>query len=914
MHIKTHLAAWLVFCATAHGQSLAPEAQRVSGASLVPGTRVEASVAARLEDGRAVLVYEAADASVRRPAYVVAGELVAWSPSLPPAQARAQLDSGLRSLAPEVELVRQIPGRSVFLLRARGAELIAPAVLADRVRSHLPPAFELEPNIAFRAGANQDFLGTDLEQGWALRNVGEGGGLGGKTPDADVDGMEALTQLRLMRTPPKVRPVVAVLDSGLDMRHPSLSRNLWRNDKEIPGNGIDDDDNGFVDDVHGADFLSMSGEPWDWNGHGTHVAGLIAAVPPRAQQLGAASGLAPWALVMPLRVLSGAPGALFAPLFSVADAMTYARAKGAVVVNMSFESYAYSRLMQDEVQRNWAAGIDQAAAAGNGVPDGKGADLLGRPVYPCVLPFVACVAATDNEDKVTPFSNYGTQPPFSRIAHLAAPGDNILSTWPGGTHRYMSGTSMATPMVAAVMGNIRALYPEASWEERRLRLVGGGDRPRTLIGKTWEARRLNAYQAMFGNAPASSSVYEHSAYCAERVLDPLSGNFYPRWTNYPYANSNERPEAQEFMICTARQLMSVRDEHLGRHFGLAQDIDWAQVGPTDIAPIGARARNPSEPLSLPFTGRFNGYGHAIVGMEMPGRFTGALFGEIGPGAVVSNLRLREVRMTAVDAAGALAVAMTGGLVSNVEAEGRIEARRVAGGLVAEQRAGAIDAPFYSGTVVSHGTAGGIVGHASGRDERRPYTFRRAFFSGTVQAPVAGGLVGLAELRSVVNGHALGMVSGSTTGGLAGVLGCGATLSVSYAVARVQGTSEAGGIVGRMSKATLRDAYAEAQVERNAPHNGGAVGRVLDTVACAPASQAPATSQLQNVFFSANGANPSSLGTPLTFDQMRDKNAYPASWRDAHPSWRFVPGFMPALNKLPRSFDFTFVQPSSQEED
>lgn len=867
---------------------------------MVLGTQNEARATAVIGQGRVVLTYQQVDG--RTPVHVISGEIVVWSRSLPAAQAFRSLQSALTSLTSEIELVRQIPGRSVFLLRATGEQLVAPSRLADRLRPLLSKDFLLEPNIAFQVGANQDFMGQGIEQSWALRNVGAADGLSGKTPDADVDGMEALTQIRLMLAPPVVRPVVAVLDTGLDMRHPSLTRNLWLNVKEIAGNGIDDDKNGFIDDLHGADFLTGSGEPWDFNGHGTHVAGLIAAVPP--QQLGAAYGLAPWALIMPLRILDGAsPNAMFAPLFSTIDAMTYARAHGVAVINMSFESYATSRLLEDEVRQNWIEGIDQVAAAGNGVPDGKGRDLNERPVYPCVLPFVICVAATDPDDKVTAFSNFGAQAPYSRVARIGAPGLNILSTWLGGTHNHQSGTSMATPMVAAVLADIRAMYPKATYEERVTRLQGAADRPTSLRGKTLDEKRLNAYQTLFGKLPASSTVGEDNEYCAERVYDPMSGNMYPRSTNYPYANSNEpEDQIQEFMICTPDQLMAIQDNHLSRSFGLAQDIAWATIGPRDIAPIGARARKPGEPESLPFTGRFNGHGYAIVGMQMERHISG-LFGLLAEGAIISNLRMREVKLKAFDAAGALAVDMTGGLVIDVEAEGTVEAGHTAGGLVAKQRGGALDAPFFSGSVIARDIAGGIVGRTDGKDPKRGYSFRFAYFSGSVQAKVAGGLAGAAENHSTIDGHALGVIRGSTTGGLAGALTCGATLKSSYAVARVLGTNETGGIVGRMNRAWLVDAYADAPVNRAAAFNGGAVGRMLDSVTCHPSSGAPKSSQLESVFFNSNGANPASIGTPMTVEQLRDRNSFPVTWRDARSPWRFAPGFMPALNGLARSFDF-----------
>ena len=234
---------------------------------------------------------------------------------------------------------------------------------------------------------------------------------------------------------------VAVVDTGIDAAHPDLGPNLWTNPGESgagrESNGRDDDGDGRIDDVHGWDFVDGDAQPQDGNGHGTHVSGTIAA---RGNDATGVAGVSWNAGILPLRVLDD-DGSGY-----VSDALTayaYAARSGARVVNASLGGDRYSRAEHDAIAA--APNTLFVVAAGN-----DGANTDAAPAYPCDydLANVICVAASDRDDALASFSNYG-----ATNVDLAAPGVDIASTWPGGRYALLDGTSMATPHVtgAAVL-------------------------------------------------------------------------------------------------------------------------------------------------------------------------------------------------------------------------------------------------------------------------------------------------------------------------------------------------------------------------------------------------------------------------------------------------------------------------------
>lgn len=250
--------------------------------------------------------------------------------------------------------------------------------------------------------------------------------------------------------------VVAVVDTGIDYRHPDIAANVWTNSGEIPGNGIDDDGNGFVDDVRGWDFVGASvgapaedNDPDDGHFHGTHVAGTIAAVGDNA--LGVI-GVAWKAKVMAVKGLDDTGTGQSSDL---ARAIVYAVDNGADVINASFGGSGYSLVEEEAVNYARAHGVVFVAAAGNSTQEV--ADFT-----PASIPAAIAVSALSTSDTLAFFSNYGHK------VEVAAPGEDILSLERGTSgYRRASGTSMAAPHVCGVAALILARHPEFSGEQVR---------------------------------------------------------------------------------------------------------------------------------------------------------------------------------------------------------------------------------------------------------------------------------------------------------------------------------------------------------------------------------------------------------------------------------------------------------------
>lgn len=252
--------------------------------------------------------------------------------------------------------------------------------------------------------------------------------------------------------------VVAVIDTGVDYTHKDLADNIWVNEGEIPGNGIDDDGNGYVDDVYGVDFVDGDSDPMDEHGHGTHVAGIIAMTPGNGGGVGVAYG----AKIMCVR--AGQANGSFAST-DIAKAIKYAADNGADVINMSFGGTGRSYLVESALQDAFPSCVLVAAAGNDGLPtnDAFGAGyLLTEDIYPAGYKYVLGVMATDNNKSLASFSNWDFAEGSSCEYEMAAPGVNIYSTLPGNRYACWSGTSMATPNVAATAAILRSKYTDKS--------------------------------------------------------------------------------------------------------------------------------------------------------------------------------------------------------------------------------------------------------------------------------------------------------------------------------------------------------------------------------------------------------------------------------------------------------------------
>lgn len=247
--------------------------------------------------------------------------------------------------------------------------------------------------------------------------------------------------------------VVAVIDTGVDYTHEDLKDNIWVNTKEIPGNGIDDDGNGYIDDVYGVDLETGRDSGMDDNGHGTHVAGIIAA---SNNHIGVV-GLAYNVKLMPIK--AGMASGFFNQS-QIAKGILYAYNNGADVINMSFGGSASTIAVQDALETAYTRCV-LVAAAGNDAMPNEGRPIT-APTYPAALSYVMGVMSVDIRGVESGFTNYDVKKYNSVEYEVYAPGSQILSTIPGNRYATWSGTSMAAPYVSAMAALLRSAYPDTN--------------------------------------------------------------------------------------------------------------------------------------------------------------------------------------------------------------------------------------------------------------------------------------------------------------------------------------------------------------------------------------------------------------------------------------------------------------------
>ncbi len=306
---------------------------------------------------------------------------------------------------------------------------------------------------------------------WGLNNTGQNSG----TIDADVDEPEAWQ----VTTGGDTQVVVAVIDSGVDYNHPDLNQNVWINP------------DASATDVHGYDFYNDDADPMDDNGHGTHVAGTIAAENNSAGIVGVN-----WtAKIMPLKFL-GSTGS--GSTSNAIRAVDYAVTNGAKLSNNSWGGGGYSQALYDAINRANAAGSLFVAAAGNGGSDGVGDNNDTTPHYPSSydLDNIVAVASTTRTDAKSGFSNYG-----AKSVDLAAPGSSIYSTLPGNTYGSKSGTSMATPHVSGALSLLLSKDSTLTHTAAKAAILSSGDKISALAGKVASEGRMNTSRLVGGETP-----------------------------------------------------------------------------------------------------------------------------------------------------------------------------------------------------------------------------------------------------------------------------------------------------------------------------------------------------------------------------------------------------------------------------
>lgn len=283
--------------------------------------------------------------------------------------------------------------------------------------------------------------------------------------------------------------VVAVIDTGVDYNHPDLAANIWTNTREIAGNGVDDDGNGYIDDVRGWDFVQNDNTPMDLNDHGTHVSGVIAGIGNNAAGI---SGVNWRAKIMPVRFMDAIGQG---STINAIKALNYAVANGARISNSSWGGPAFSQALFDAIQAAGGKGHVFVAAAGNSTANNDT-----TPEYPSSykLANIISVAATDRNDVLAAFSNFG-----KASVDVAAPGVGIYSTVRNGAYKNLSGTSMAAPFVTGLGTLLLAQKANLTVAEvvNAMTATGNVDVIAGLSGKVISGGRINAFKAVSSVVP-----------------------------------------------------------------------------------------------------------------------------------------------------------------------------------------------------------------------------------------------------------------------------------------------------------------------------------------------------------------------------------------------------------------------------
>jgi subtilisin family serine protease len=279
--------------------------------------------------------------------------------------------------------------------------------------------------------------------------------------------------------------VIGISDTGVDYNHPDLAENIWANPDDDEIDGRDDDQNRYIDDVRGWDFVSGDNSPMDLDssgGHGTQVAGLIGA---RGNNGIGTAGVMWQCQIIPLRTLDEEGGGFYS---DIAEAFNYARRAGAKIINASHGGDSSSSLIEDAIDDLQSYGVLLIAPAGN---ESRNTDVY--PLYPASYPNenVISVAATTSSDSLSYFSNFG-----EISVDLAAPGSDIYSTAPGGSYDTLSGTSFSAPIVAGMAGLLKAKNPSWTYLQIRSALLTNVDRKPDLTGNCATGGRANLYKAI----------------------------------------------------------------------------------------------------------------------------------------------------------------------------------------------------------------------------------------------------------------------------------------------------------------------------------------------------------------------------------------------------------------------------------
>lgn len=460
-----------------------------------------------------------------------------------------------------------------------------------------------EPDHRIQAARTPDDPFYTSKQQWGLNQTGLPAG----TPDADIDAPEGWDHMTGAES-----VVVAVIDSGISQQHEDLALNLWVNRLEIPGNGLDDDRNGYADDVHGINAIAGTGNPEDDYGHGTHVAGILGAVGNNG--LGIA-GVAWRVQIMAVKFLDDQG------LGYISDAircLDYARRHGARIVNASWTDSEYSESLDSAIARLSRDGILFVTVAGN-----QSLNLDRISLYPASYewPNILVVTGVNRYGALASGAGYGAS-----SVDLGAPGEGIYSTYTGGPSAYtpISGTSMAAPFVSGILALLRERYPMAPPDELRHRLLATAKPLSALSGKSVSGGVASLSRALsqelladfeadrwIGAAPLSVRFANASlGEAAAHAWDFGDGSAPSAGPDAQHTFDQEGEFKVALTVTGASGLTSRRELPVQAVANYRiEPVPFRWVDPATLDPVADASKLDAVEKALPFDGAFYGKGH-----------------------------------------------------------------------------------------------------------------------------------------------------------------------------------------------------------------------------------------------------------------------------------------------------------------
>jgi thermitase len=431
-----------------------------------------------------------------------------------------QLGAAVKTVIPHYNLV--VVKRPVFEMQNSAIKFL----------SKNPLVAYAEPNFIYHIVKTPN--DPELGKLWGLKNVGQED----SEKKIGIVGIDIAAEKAWDIETGSDKVVVAVIDTGIDYTHPDLIDNVWTNEAEANGQaGVDDDGNGYIDDVHGMNFVESetpTADPMDDHGHGSHVSGTIGG---RGDDKKGVVGVNWNVKIMGIKFLSADGGGT---LEGAVKAIEYANKMKVKILSNSWGGGGFSQALKDAIDESNKQGALFVAAAGN-----ESNDNDASPAYPASyeVPNVIAVAAIDNRGSLASFSSFG-----KKSVHLAAPGVNVYSSLNNSTYDSWSGTSMATPHVSGVAALLLAHEPNMSGIELKERLISTTRSLASLKGKTKSGGMLNAYNALTNTATPVDP--DDPANWASKSISLASAHPYKEKMDETY--ELQAPGAKEFAVYFSR--------------------------------------------------------------------------------------------------------------------------------------------------------------------------------------------------------------------------------------------------------------------------------------------------------------------------------------------------------------------------